>query len=549
MKWFTSLAAAGVLAAISAQAGPDEEYISIYQSIEDAEQTLANNNLSGAAQKFSAAQEALKRFKVQYPEWNQGTVDFRLQYVTDRLAKLGPVKTAPAPAATAPAAVAADPITELRQTVAQLQEERKVLNAKLQEALAAQPAAVDPLELKKAEGQIATLQKEKELLRVALEQEQGKAAKAADKSAAEQEIAALKTQLAAAAAPVAAAEREATAAREAAHTNALIVTALQLALKNTQEERDALLARLKAASEAPKAAAPVASTPTAAVSNGADSQVKALEKERDDLRKQLASLNKDLAEARAVAPSTSKNKNEKTPDANRVAVMSARLQVLEARSIPYTQEELAALKQGPLAMKNAPAKGESKRKELPAGAGILIAEAQRAYGQKNFTLAEEKYKEILKIDDKNVMTLGNLGVIQLEQGRMEEAEATLTKAQSIDPDDSFVIAKLGILRFRQAKYDDALNLLSRAADLEPKNPEVQNFLGMTLSEKGLRQPAETALRKAVELAPTYATAHHNLAVIYASQQPPFLELARYHYQKALDLHADPDPAVEKMLKK
>jgi Tfp pilus assembly protein PilF len=37
------------------------------------------------------------------------------------------------------------------------------------------------------------------------------------------------------------------------------------------------------------------------------------------------------------------------------------------------------------------------------------------------------------------------------------------------------------------------------------------------------------------LQPNYAGAHHNLAVVYATQKPPFLELARWHYQKALGM--------------
>jgi tetratricopeptide (TPR) repeat protein len=105
------------------------------------------------------------------------------------------------------------------------------------------------------------------------------------------------------------------------------------------------------------------------------------------------------------------------------------------------------------------------------------------------------------------------------------------------------------LRFRQNKVDEAIDLLSRAAEMDPKNAETQNYLGIALSEKGLRGPAENALRKAVELNPNYAVAHHNLAVVYASQQPPFLELAKYHYNKSLELGHPADPAIEKMLNK
>lgn len=550
MKWFSALVAAGLVAVapLVHAIGPDEDYISIYQTIEDAEQLMANRQVTAARAKFKAAEEALKKFKATYPTWNEQTVDFRLKYVSEKVSTLTPAAPAAAPAAgtnaapavTRPAPAAADPTAELRQTVAQLQEQNKVLNAKLQEALAAQPAAVDPRELQKAESQINALQKERDLLKVALEQEQAKVAKAADKSGletAQKEIASLRAQLAAAAAPgaasAAAAEHELAAARESARTNSLAVTALQVALKDMREERDAVLARAVAASTRNEAGN----------SKDAEKRIKELEKEREDLSRRLSAANRELAEAKSKG---SPNRDENS----RIAVLRARLEALEARKIPYTPEELAAMKPGTANPRPVPeSRKEAKRKELPAGAGIIIQDAQRAFAAKRFDEAEQKYLQVLKMDDQNIFTLGNLGLIQMEAGRLSDAEATLTKANSIDPTDSFVLSQLGILRFRQQKIDEAVDLLSRAIELDPRNAEAQNYLGIALSEKGLRGPAETALRKAIELNPNYAVAHHNLAVVYAGQQPPFIELAKYHYNKSRDLGHPADVAIENMLKK
>jgi tetratricopeptide (TPR) repeat protein len=550
MKWFSALIAACLLAAapLVHAIGPDEDYISIYQTIEDADQLMANNQTAAARTKYQAAQDALKRFKASYPAWNEKTVDFRLQYVGEKLAKLGAAPAAQRTPTTAPAvtpAVAnpapADPTAELRQNIAQLQEQNKVLNAKLQEALAAQPAAVDPRELQKAEAQITSLQKERDLLKVALDQEQAKVAKAEDKSgleSAQKEIASLRTQLAASAAPAAATERELAAARESARTNELAVVALQTALKEMRDERDAVLARAAAAS---------ARTETAAATDTkSEKRIKELEKERDELQKQLNITNGELADAKA---KRSKNGHDSRDENARIAVLRARLEALEARQIPYTPEELAAMKQGPNTPRPAPEKKEAKRKELPAGAGLYIQEAQRAFSAKDYAKAEERYQQVLKMDENNVFTLGNLGLIQMEAGRLNDAETTLMKANSIDPTDSFVLSQLGILRFRQHKIDEAIDFLSRAVEADPKNAEAENYLGIALSEKGLRGPAETALRKAIELNPNYAVAHHNLAVVYASEQPPSLELARYHYSKARDLGHPEDPVLEKMLNK
>src|SRR5688572_19264697 len=164
MKWFHSLAAAACLLATAplVQAGPDEDYVSIYQMLEESDQLLANGQTTQARARFQAVQNALKKFKAAYPFWNQATVDFRLKYVEERLAKLG--GPAPQPAVTTPApAPVVDPVQQLRINLAKIQEENKVLQAKLQEALAAQPAAIDPRELQKAEAQINALQKEKDL--------------------------------------------------------------------------------------------------------------------------------------------------------------------------------------------------------------------------------------------------------------------------------------------------------------------------------------------------------------------------------------------------
>ena len=108
---------------------------------------------------------------------------------------------------------------------------------------------------------------------------------------------------------------------------------------------------------------------------------------------------------------------------------------------------------------------------------------------------------------------------------------------------------MGILKFRQDKYDDALDFLSRSAAIDPNSADTQNFLGITLSQKGQRVPAEAALRKAIQLAPGNANAHHNLAVIYAQQTPPMLELARWHYQKARSYGHPVNEKLEALLAK
>jgi Flp pilus assembly protein TadD len=115
------------------------------------------------------------------------------------------------------------------------------------------------------------------------------------------------------------------------------------------------------------------------------------------------------------------------------------------------------------------------------------------------------------------------------------------------PDDAYSLFVLGRLKFGQKKYDEAIDAFSRAAKLDPQDAQIQNFLGLALSEKGLRGPAETALRRAIQIDPGCANAHNNLAVAYITQQPPLVELARWHYQKALAAGHPRNPELERML--
>ncbi len=218
----------------------------------------------------------------------------------------------------------------------------------------------------------------------------------------------------------------------------------------------------------------------------------------------------------------------------------------EAKAVPYTPEELALFRQS----MPQPSKVEPVRKsinELPAGAAELVASAQQHFARHEFDQAEADYQKILDRDQNNGLALANLATIELQQDKLADAEKHIKAAVVQSPDDAYNLSTLGYLKFRQEKYDEALDALSRAATIDPENPEIQNYLGVTLSHKGLRAQGETALRKAIQINPAYAPAHNNLAVIYLSQEPPLPQLARWHYQKALDAGQPRNPDLEKML--
>src|SRR5205823_10613335 len=85
---------------------------------------------------------------------------------------------ATAPKLTLPATTADSDLqlNGLQEQVRQLQADKTILESKLKEAFAAQPAAVDPRELAKAEEKLRALQKENDLLKVTLNEAKAKPA-------------------------------------------------------------------------------------------------------------------------------------------------------------------------------------------------------------------------------------------------------------------------------------------------------------------------------------------------------------------------------------
>ena len=229
-----------------------------------------------------------------------------------------------------------------------------------------------------------------------------------------------------------------------------------------------------------------------------------------------------------------------------ILILRGRLAVDEAQPVPYTPEELALFKHVS-AVAARPVAQKKIMSELPAGSGALVAQAQSFFVARQYDRAETNYLQILQQDTNNALVLGNLAAIEMEEGKLDDAEQHLKAALAQNPDDAFNLSKLGSLEFQQGKYDEALDSLGRAAKLDPQNPEIENCLGLTLSHKGLRVQAETALRRAIQIDPNYAAAHNNLAVIYISEQPPLVQLARWHYQKALDAGQPRNPDLEKAL--
>jgi tetratricopeptide (TPR) repeat protein len=565
MKRIATVSLFLVLAGGVLLAGPDEEYLKIYDQIHKADSFDQAHQFQSAAAGYLQALQALQKLKTEHPNADAAAVSFRLAYLADKLREpdLLPFvsSTNLIPATVNPSLPIAGPhqtnlfqeqIRQLTDQNAQLRMKLEEVNAKLKEALTVQPAAAAPGELEKARQTILDLEKERDLLKITLDQ--------------------LK------AAPPA--EPKPSASTDADKAD---IAALKQKLNETQRKLDDTAAELNNLKSLPPAQPPVAEN------------LQQLTAERDSLKKQLQDVSKELADNEAHAksgaatPSSDLADRLKQVEAERddlkkeVTAMAvatgpgteldrlrARVATLEAAPVPYTAEELALLKAAPslpvpappVAVKelppsatlaqlpkdtNGPNPAAHSAKDLSAAAKTLMQDGRLDVLAKRYDAAETNYLEVLREDPNNLYVLCNLASVQYDEHHLDDCEKTVNRAIALDPNDPGSLYVFGALRHAQGKLDDALDALSRSALANSTNAGTQFCLGTVLADKGLRPQAETAFRKALALDPNYGDAHFALAMVYASETPPMNALARAHYLRSLEKGHEKDDTLEKLV--
>ena len=507
MKRFSALVGlvlAVALSPVRAQQSPDDQYIAIYSLIQQADALQSGGQPRQALDGYTQALAELRKFQKVFPDWDSKIVTFRLDYLAQKINGLAAqlpappqnVTPPPAPATPAPANAAANAIPPVTN------------------AVPAAPATDAEMQLSSLRAQVQGLQSDNATLQAKLKE----ALSAQPATGDTQELAKAQAQ-------VLSLMKENDLLRASVTTGATNGDATAELSKARQALTDANQKLAEQTSRVDKLALENQALESAA-------SVNALEK---------AALEKRLQQRQTPAASAT------AETSNEVKTLRARLAVDEAKAVPYSPEELALLKSpAPAPAANSDDRTKSPNK-LPEGSAPLVAEAQNYFSAGDYGKAEANYRQILQSDTNNALVLANLAAIELQENKLADAETHITAALAKNPDDAFNLSTFGFLKFRQQKFDEAFDALSRAARLDPKNPQIQNYLGVTLSHKGLRVQAETALRKAIELAPNYGPAHNNLAVIYLGENPPAPGLARWHYQKALDLGQPRNPELEKLL--
>ncbi len=165
---------------------------------------------------------------------------------------------------------------------------------------------------------------------------------------------------------------------------------------------------------------------------------------------------------------------------------------------------------------------------------------QVAYWRDDITL----YEHTLDVTENNFVMHHNLGVILIDQGRLEEAVIQFRHALRINPHLYDAHNNLGIILFEQAEYDEAVVHFNEALRLKPDFHNARQNLGIVYVAQGKLEQAAEQFEEALRLKPDWPQTHNKLAAVFLKLGR--LDDAAIHYEYSVEL--DPDqPDVHKEL--
>jgi len=171
---------------------------------------------------------------------------------------------------------------------------------------------------------------------------------------------------------------------------------------------------------------------------------------------------------------------------------------------------------------------------LAALTAVLIL-TTRAYAA-DYADAETLYTATIQRTPTSWMAYGNLGKLELERGRLQQALGYLTEAVRLKPDSGEALNDLGSVLHRLGRVDDAAERYEMAIRAEPALPEAHNNLCAAFQQLGRTRDAIAQCEEALRLRPDYAEAHMNLgAALYLVDR---VDDAIVHFREAVRLAPD-----------
>ena len=166
-----------------------------------------------------------------------------------------------------------------------------------------------------------------------------------------------------------------------------------------------------------------------------------------------------------------------------------------------------------------------------------LKEAIDLHNRNQLDDAKSLYNKIIEHDKDNSDAYHLLSLINLVEGKFEEAKKNIVKAIDLQPDIAVYHSNYGNILYHSNNLEFAIQEHKRAIKLDKKIFQSFYGLGVIYSHLKNYQFAEENYKKALSLDENSSVAHNNLANLYNQINP---NKAEHHYLKVLELTPD-DP--------
>jgi tetratricopeptide (TPR) repeat protein len=170
----------------------------------------------------------------------------------------------------------------------------------------------------------------------------------------------------------------------------------------------------------------------------------------------------------------------------------------------------------------------------------VAAFIQTTYWQNSQSL----WKHTLACTTDNAIAYNNLGSLEFQEGRTDDAVADFRKAVDIRSDYAQARGNLGNALLKAHRMDEAIIELQKAVDLDPRDANFSGDLGTALLRKGRSDDAIAAFQKSLAIRPDNYEVHNNLG--FALYRAGRMDEAITHFLRALELKPDCEPAQKSL---
>lgn len=148
--------------------------------------------------------------------------------------------------------------------------------------------------------------------------------------------------------------------------------------------------------------------------------------------------------------------------------------------------------------------------------------------------AESGYRILISNGSQDDLCLGNLAVICLNSGRMDEAEQLLNKVIEHSPGNICALLNLGVVFRKRGFVDEAAKKYEEALSINPDYVDALNNLGLIQLDRLALEQATELFGRAIKVNPGLWNSYFNLANVQIKQGDRDGAIA--NYRKALEIN-------------